>query len=341
MPPTIKDVAKRANVSIATVSLAIHGNQRISEETTQKVMQVIKELNYHPSRPARGLVSQKTGNIGFIVTENHFLRSEPFYTQIFLGAEIEAHNHDYYILLTSIPEELPRKIVMPRFVLERNVDGIIVAGKVPDRYLSILMTHNIPIVFVDYFPESTDSNAVLIDNLNGAKLAVEHLVELGHKQIAFIGGDINHPSLSARFDGYKSALEQHALSSASEFFDTFEDNTTRENGYNAARRLLSKNPKITAIFACNDAMAIGVIQYLQEEGIAIPDQVSVIGFDDVDAAGSMSPSLSTIAVPKFELGYEVVRLMDRTIEAKNIASNRVIVGVELVKRNSTGAPSAC
>jgi LacI family transcriptional regulator len=340
MPPTIKDVAKQANVSIATVSLAIHDHQRISEETKQRVMQVIKELDYHPSRPARGLVSQKTGNIGFIVTENHFLRSEPFYTQIFLGAEIEAHNHDYYILLTSIPENLPRKIKMPRFVLERNVDGIIVAGKIPSRYLSILEANGIPIVFVDYYPESIEANAVLIDNFNGAKTAVEHLIDYGHRRIGFIGGDIAHPSLFQRFDGYKSALEQHSLFSDSNCCDVEEDNTTRENGYQAARRLLTKNPGITAIFACNDAMAIGIIQYLQEEGIPVPDRMSVIGFDDVDAASLMSPSLSTISVPKFELGYEVVRLMDRTLESKNITSNRVVVGVELVKRNSTGvAPS--
>ncbi len=341
MHPTIKDVAKKANVSIATVSLAIHGNKRISEETKQKVMRAIKELNYHPSRPARGLVSQKTGNIGFILTENHFLRSEPFYTQIFLGAELEAHNHDYYVLLTTIPEPLPKKIKLPRFVAERNVDGIVVAGKIPDNYLKHLENEDIPIVFVDYYTEEHDCSAVLIDNFNGGKMAVEHLIGLGHKNIAFIGGDMNHPSIKNRFNGYLSALEQHQLPISPKNYNLDEMNTTRENGYLAAKKMLARNKSITAIFACNDAMAIGVMQYLQEKGISIPEDISLIGFDDVEVAAITSPSLTTLAVPKFELGWEVIRLMDRTLNSNTIISNQVVVGVELKARNSTGVVKAC
>jgi LacI family transcriptional regulator len=341
MHPTIKDVAKRANVSIATVSLAIHGNKRISEETKQKVMRAIKELKYHPSRPARGLVSQKTGNIGFILTENHFLRSEPFYTQIFLGAELEAHNHDYYVLLTTIPEPPPKKIKLPRFVTERNVDGIVVAGKIPENYLKHLEDEDIPIVFVDYSTEDHDCSAVLIDNFNGGKIAVEHLIGLGHKNIAFIGGDINHPSIKNRFNGYKAALEQHQLPVPAKNYSLEELNTTRENGYLAAKRMLARNKSITAIFACNDAMAIGVMQYLQEKGISIPEQISLIGFDDVEAATMITPTLTTIAVPKFELGGEAIRLMDITLKSSTIISNKVVVGVELIKRNSTGIVKSC
>lgn len=341
MHPTIKDVAKRANVSIATVSLAIHGNKRISDETKQKVMLAIKDLNYHPSRPARGLVSQKTGNIGFILTENHFLRSEPFYTQIFLGAELEAHNYDYYVLLTTIPDPLPRKIKLPRFVMERNVDGIVVAGKIPENYLKLLENEDIPIVFVDYYAETYDCSAVLIDNFNGGKMAVEHLIGLGHKNIAFVGGDMNHPSIKSRFDGYKSALEQHQLPVVAKNYSIDEVNTSRENGYLAAKRLFARNKTVTAIFACNDAMAIGVMQYLQEKGISIPDQVSVIGFDDVEAAAMTTPTLTTLAVPKFELGWEVIRLMDRTLSNNTVISNKVVIGVELKNRNSTGVTKAC
>ncbi len=341
MPPTIKDVAKKANVSIATVSLAIHDNPRISDETKRKVMLAIKELNYHPSRPARGLVSQKTGNIGFIISENHFLRSEPFYTQIFLGAEFEAHNYDYYVLLTAVPEPLPKKIKLPRFVLERNVDGIIIAGRIPAKYLKLLEEQQIPIVFVDYFPEAYESNAVLIDNFSGGKMATEHLVSLGHKNIAFIGGDFTHPSIRNRFDGYKSALEQHHIVFTENQYIIDESGTARENGYRGAKKIMEKSKEISAIFACNDAIAIGVLQYLQEEGIAVPEQISLIGFDDVDVAARITPALTTIAVPKYELGCEAVRLMNRTLDTKNIISNTVVVGVELIKRNSTGIAPVC
>ena len=121
MRTTIKDVAKRANVSTATVSLVVHGNNRISPETKRKVEKAIKELDYYPSKSARNLVSRKTGNIGFILTEDHFLKTEPFYTQIFLGTEFEARKHEYYILLNIIPTFFNENDDLPRFILERNV----------------------------------------------------------------------------------------------------------------------------------------------------------------------------------------------------------------------------
>ncbi|MEE9574398.1 MAG: LacI family DNA-binding transcriptional regulator [Candidatus Neomarinimicrobiota bacterium] len=124
MRPTIKDVAKAANVSIATVSFVLHNNERISSETKRRVLKSIKQLNYHPSRSARGLVSRKTGNIGFILTEEHFLRTEPFYTKIFLGTEFEARTKDYYVLFATVNSSFSNVDTLPRFILERNFDGI-------------------------------------------------------------------------------------------------------------------------------------------------------------------------------------------------------------------------
>ncbi len=121
---TIKDVAKAANVSIATVSLVLHNNERISRETKKRVLKSIKQLNYHPFRSARGLVSRKTGNIGFILTEEHFLRTEPFYTKIFLGTEFEARTNDYYVLLATVNSSFSKGDTLPRFILERNFDRI-------------------------------------------------------------------------------------------------------------------------------------------------------------------------------------------------------------------------
>ncbi len=124
MSPTIKDVAKAANVSISAVSLVLHNNERISSETKRRVLKSIKQLNYHPSRSARGLVSRKTGNIGFILTEEHFLRTEPFYTKIFLGTEFEARTKDYYVLLATVNSSFSNVDTLPRFILERNFNGI-------------------------------------------------------------------------------------------------------------------------------------------------------------------------------------------------------------------------
>ncbi len=180
MPSTIKDVAKKAGVSTTTVSLVLHNHKRIPDITRKKVLKVVKTLNYRPSKIARGLVLKQTHNIGFIVTDDHFLRTEPFYTQIFLGTEFESRGHDYYVLLHTIPSKFEGEDCLPRFVKERNVDGIIIAGKVPKEIITCMEPYKIPLVFVDYYPSTGDYPAVLIDNIDGGKKATQHLIDMGH-----------------------------------------------------------------------------------------------------------------------------------------------------------------
>jgi LacI family transcriptional regulator len=209
--PTIKDVAKKANVSIATVSLVIHNNNRISPKTKRRVQKAIDDLSYHPTRSARGLVSQKSGNIGFILTEDHFTRSEPFYSQIFLGTEFIARDYEYYILLTTITPNFSEEDRLPRFVLENNVDGIILAGKVPDLLIERLQEYKLPLAFVDYYPSTGNFPVVMIDNINAGMQATQHLIDCNHTKIAFLAGDFEHPSIHERFQGYKMALEKAGI----------------------------------------------------------------------------------------------------------------------------------
>lgn len=337
MKPTIKDVAKRAGVSIATVSLVIHNHDRISAETKKKVLKAIKDLNYHPSKSARNLVSQKTGNIGFILTDDHFLRTEPFYTKIFLGTEFEARLRAYYILLTTIKSDYNKETAMPRFILDRSVDGIIIAGKVPDDFVDRLSEYNIPFIFVDYLTAANNRPVVLIDNVQGGIIATNHLINCGHKNIAFIGGDIKHPSISDRLSGYKQVLEKNNIKINQKLIHTASPYPNRQYGYDAAKELFSNNKYITAVFACNDAMAIGVMQYLKEAGYKIPADISVIGFDDVEADLLNDPPLTTIRVPKIELGTEAMRLIDEVVQKKTSLSKKIIVPVELIERESTKA----
>jgi LacI family transcriptional regulator len=333
--PTIKDVAKEANVSIATVSLVLHNHNRISPATSQRVNKAIKKLNYHPSRSARGLVSQKTGNIGFILRDDHFLRSEAFYTRIFLGAEFEARDYEYYILLTTIPSDYSNKDRLPRFILEKNVDGIIIAGKVPNAIIEQIEKYNLPIAFVDYYPPVKDYSVVLIDNISGGMGATSFLIRLKHKNIGFIAGDISHPSINDRFRGYLRAMENAGLDSSKKNYIIDENDTARENGYNSAKKLLKQNKDVTAIFACNDAMAIGAMRYLKEAGLSIPDDISVIGFDDIEANTSIDPPLSTVRVPKHEMGIEVMKLMSEMLKNNTGTRKKILVPVELIERKST------
>jgi LacI family transcriptional regulator len=335
MRPTIKDVAKMADVSIATVSLVLNNNQRISKETRRKVNKAIETLNYHPSRSARGLVSRKTGNLGFILTDNHFLRTEPFYTRVFLGTEFEAREKNYYVLLSTINTNFKKSDPLPRFILERNFDGIIIAGRVPDAFIKVLSNYNLPVVFVDYTPSYDEYANVLTDNVKGGILATEHLISRGHKNIAFIGGEINHPSIIERMHGYKTAIQKGKIKNTDDLIITNDEFLSRQNGYKCAELLFKKRRKTTAIFAANDATAIGALQYLKDNGYIVPEDVSLIGFDDVEADLLIDPPLSTIRVPKIEMGTEAVQLLINIINKKSIAAKKIIIPVKLIVREST------
>jgi LacI family transcriptional regulator len=335
MTATIKDVAKKAKVSVATVSLVIHNHQRISPETKTKVRKAIRELDYHPTRSARGLVSKRTGNLGFIVTEDHFLRSEPFYTKIFLGTEFQARENEYYVLLTTVSSQFDDKEILPRFVLERNVEGIIIAGKVPTPLLHQLESYKIPLLFIDYTPYNANYPVVMIDNIAGGTLATEHLIQCGHHHIAFVAGDIDHPSIRDRFIGYKMALDKAGISFESHLTLTDAPYPDRDNGYKLANRLLNQAHNFTAVFACNDAMAIGILQCLKEKKLRVPEDVSLIGFDDVEADLSLDPPLTTIKVPKVDMGIEAVKLMIDILQEKSRGPRKILMPVELVTRKST------
>ncbi len=335
MTTTIKDVAKKANVSIATVSLVIHNNSRISPKTKRRVQKAIDELGYHPTRSARGLVSQKSGNIGFILTEDHFTRSEPFYSQIFLGTEFFARDFEYYILLTTIDPSFSEHDHLPRFVLENNVDGVILAGKVPDNLIHRLQQYHFPLVFVDYYPSFGNFPVVMIDNMNAGLQATQHLLNCNHRHIAFVAGDITHPSIQERFQGYKMALEQAGVPFDVKKTIVGQPYPSRENGYKAAKQLLNQCGDVTAIFACNDAMAIGALHYLKKKKYRVPHDISLIGFDDVEADIYLDPPLTTMRVPKIDMGLEAAQLMVDVLNNKSKNPRKVLVPAELIVRKST------
>jgi len=332
---TIKDVAKKANVSTATVSLVVNNNPRIPQDTKRRVQKIINELGYQPSRSARDLVSRKSGNIGFILTEDHFLKTEPFYTKIFLGTEFEARKHPYYVLLSMIPTDYTIQDHLPRFIPERSVDGIIIAGKVPDGLISILNKHPYPIVYVDYYPNQGDHPAVLIDNLNGGMIATQHLVDCGRRDIAFIGSDIQHPSIRDRFLGYKTILEKNKIKYADNRVIISDKIISQESGYICTKKLLANKNRVNAIFACNDAMAIGALKCLKDNNIKVPEDISIVGFDDIQMDLMVDPPITTIHVSKEDMGSEAMRLIIEILTKKVSKVRKILMPVTLVERQST------
>ncbi len=335
MRPTIKDVAKKAQVSTATVSLVMGGHPRISPQTIRKVKKTIKELGYVPSKSARDLVSRKTGNIGFVLTDDHFLRTEPFYTQIFLGTEFAVRQLPYYILLATIPSNFSEGDALPRFVVERNIDGLIIAGKVRSLFLERLKSYNFPVVMIDFLATQIGHSSVLIDNQDGAFQATNYLISLGHKDIAFLGAEFEHPSIKERYQGYKNALEQNKLAFNEGLLVLIDAIISKESGYKAAKEVHLKKIPFSGIIACNDAMAIGAMQYFKDVGVNIPEELSIVGFDDIDSDIYQNPPLSTISVPKIDMGQEAIQLIVQIIEKKIKSHKKIIVPVELVVRGST------
>ncbi len=334
MSPTIKDVAKKANVSVSTVSLVVNKKKGISEKTKIRVLQAIDELNYHPHHIARGLASQKNGNIGFVLSDFHFSRAEPFYTKIFLGSEFEARAHNYYILLTTIENNFTKDSI-PRFLLEKNVDGVILAGKVPNGLIEYINQYDLPIIFIDYLPSKGKPFAVLIDNVDGAVKAMKHLMSKGHQKIAFIGGDIYHPSIRSRLEGYQKALTEANIPINDQLIISYEPDTTAVDGYNAAKKLFDKEAEFTAIFSANDAMAFGCLRFLKEKKIAVPDDIALVGFDDVEMASQAEPKLTTIRVDKEDIGAIAVKNMVEMISNGRKICGNILAPVELVVRKST------
>lgn len=333
--PTIKDVAREAHCSLSTVSLVVNNRGYVRKETRDRVLRVVRNLGYHATRAARGLASRTSGNIGFVLREDHFSQAEPFYTRVFLGAEFAASQEGFYLLLTTISNRFGERDDLPRFLLEQNVDGLIVAGKVSLPFIAKASRFGIPIVLVDFEVKRKRFPAVLIDNRAGAYAAVSHLVSGGHRDIAFLSGDIEHPSLAERLEGFRDALADHALVLQPDLVDTSEPDSRMANGARAMGRLLRQVPRPTAVFAANDAMAIGGMQEIARAGLNVPKDIAVAGFDDIEVSALMNPPLTTLRVFKEELGRQAVETLAEIIRSGKTTLVTKHCPVELIIRDST------
>jgi len=333
--PTIRDVAKKAGLSLSTVSLVLNKKGYVSEPTKQKILGIIKELDYHPQASARGLASKLSGNIGFILTDEHFSQSEPFYTRIFLGSELEARKHNYYILLTTVGKTVKETEAMPRFLFDNNVDGIIIAGKIGISWIDYITKKHIPLLLIDFVAPRISS--ITMDNKAGAELVMQHFLQGGHTKIGFIGGDIKHPSVQERYVVYRNMLLDAGVLPNDQWENIDRENTTAVDGYEAAKRIFSDNEnKPTAIFAANDVMAIGCMRYLTEKGLNVPKDVAIVGFDNIEAGLHVDPPLTTVNVHREEMGSLAVRRMLEMIKDKSVIVTNSVTPVELVLRESCG-----
>ena len=303
----ITDVAREAEVSIATVSRVVNGGYPVRPETRERVLAAVRKLGFRPNDIARSLLLKKTRTVGLIIPDI----ANPYYPAITRGVEDTASEHLYAVIFCNADRDEGKSEYYVNTLLGKQVDGIIIAGGGTDYGWASDTFAEVGAEVVFIGRHRPDWPSVQIDNVAAARAATTHLTGLGHRDIAFLAGPLTLSSVHDRLAGYRLGLEDHGL--AFDYRLLREGDFTEHTGYEAAIGLLADRPAPTAIFAANDRMAIGAMAAIADRGLRVPDDVSVVGFDDVGMASYVRPALTTVAVPTYELGTTAMRLMLRRL----------------------------
>ncbi|WP_431801825.1 LacI family DNA-binding transcriptional regulator [Halobacillus andaensis] len=323
---TIKDVAKRAGVAVSTASYALNGIQKVSPATVEKVQKAARELNYQKNGFASDLKRTRTNTIALILSD----LSGPYYSELIKGVqEVTSANGYDLIACSSIGGELS---TATKFLKEKRVDGaIILAHNITDSLIKSSARKDFPIVVLDREIDSDSVLEVQVDNVHGGYLATEYLIEKGHRNIAYVSGPYNSHDNEKRFEGYKAAMMEHEVSYQSRL--KISGDFTRESGYRATKMLIAQQNLPDAVFYANDEMAIGGLQAFSERKIKVPDDISVLGFDDIQLSEYVAPPLTTIRQPKYEAGALAVHLIFQLLAGEK-AERHYSLSTELIERKS-------
>lgn len=327
---TIKDVAARAGVSYQTVSRVINNKGEIRPDTKERVLEAAKALDYRPSRVARSLVTQRTHTVGLIISDI----TNPFFPEVARGVQDMARSKDYNVFLCNTDENPAEDIQVLHSLTTQAVDGIILfAYHLRDDELKAFADNYRPMVLINRFFEHPNVSRIIVDNYRGAKLAVDHLVEQGHTNIAMIVGRDWLPGTVRRVNGFRDTLSEHGLPVVDDWIVT--GPPALVNGYESTQRLLKQNPEITAIFAYNDLIALGAMRACKDLGLRVPTDCAIVGFDDIQLAGMVTPSLTSVHVDKYALGQQAMTRLLEMINSPEEKFPPISVDTELVIREST------
>ena len=298
---TIHDVAERAGVSVATVSRVFNNKGPMREATYQRVLAVAERMRYVPHAAARSLSTRRTSTIGVVLPELH----GEFFSEVIRGIDVSARSRGLHLIVSGSHSDREEMSAVLRAVRGR-VDGLIVMS--PDLDASTLLRDlpdYVPVVLLNAVVDGRPS--ITIDNAGGARAVVHHLAGLGHRRIAFVGGPANNGDAAQRRRGYRAGVR--ATGAESEPSLELAGNFTEDSGYEAARAIARLSPRPTAVFAANDAMAIGALSAFHEEGMRVPDDIALVGFDDIPMARFLSPPLTSVKVPIADLGRRGLALL--------------------------------
>lgn len=328
--PTMRDVAHLAKVSVQTVSCVINNTGSISPQTRDRVLQVIEQLNYRRDPIARSMRTRQTRLIALLVLEI----TNPVLSTIASIVEAAAYERDYNVLLYNIGQDARREQAYLEMVAERRVDGMIIVNSVDRQHtFALLEDGGIPTVLVDCV-ETPSIPSVAADNVLGAYLATQHLIELGHQRIAHICGALSLEVARQRAAGYQQALADFGLE-YQQIIPPLNDRWDYRSGHHAMQVLLASDPRPTAIFSAGDQMAIGAYRALAEAGLRVPDDISVVGFDDIEAVSYTTPPMTTIRQPLEQIAESALNLLMDILDGNTLKTTRVILQPELIVREST------
>jgi LacI family transcriptional regulator, repressor for deo operon, udp, cdd, tsx, nupC, and nupG len=327
---SIKDVAKLANVSTATVSRVLRNAGNVTEETKRRVLEAIEALNYQPNVLGRYLRRMETETVLVIVPDI----TNPFFSKVLRGIEAVALERGYQVLLGDTQNDVQLEEQYLNVLPQKQVDGMIFLTARTRKELMEEMSRQFPIVLACEYLEGTDIPTVSIDNISSARKATEHLIGLGHRRIAHLTGPMDVILSRDRLRGYYQALAQHDIDVDAALVQ--EGDFSYESGYNVTLKLLALEKPPTAIFAANDAMAIGAIKAVRHRGGRVPDDVAVVGFDDIQMASIFEPGVTTIAQPMFDIGKQAMKLLLQLIDGEEVERRQFVLPDRLVIRESCG-----
>jgi LacI family transcriptional regulator len=331
-PVTLADIAREANVDASTVSRALNARAGVRQEIRQRILEAARRLNYRPNLVARGLVTGRSSALGLLVSD---IRN-PFFAEVARGAEDAAYQAGWDLVLCNSDLDADKQMRYFFSLLDKRVGGIVMNSVAPLSRLDRkqIASSNTPIVLLGREPRERSFSSVTCDNERGGYLAGAYLAGLGHTAVAHLTGAVHHPNLEGRWRGFVKAIEPVAPGRRPILLG---GPHTIQGGFEMAQRLLKKHPQVTAIFAGNDAIAFGVARALHAAGVRIPEDISLIGFDDTEQASIMHPPLTTIRQPIYEIGRAAVEILIGQINRKDRVPEHRQFDVRLVERESCRA----
>ncbi|ENF8746638.1 substrate-binding domain-containing protein [Vibrio fluvialis] len=327
---TMKDIARLAGVSTSTVSHVINKTRFVSDEIAERVNKAAQDLNYAPSALARSLKMNRTKTIGMLVTTS----TNPFFGEVVKGVERSCYHQGYNLILCNTEGDHERMKSSINTLLQKRVDGVILmcstlAGERIDMFERY---PDIPVVVMDWGPMLFASDKIQDNSLQGGYMATKHLIECGHKEIGCITGPLIRQQAQMRYEGYKRAILEAGLEINPKWI--VEADFECEGGYEAMNKMIERGELPSAIFVSNDMMAMGAINAANEHGLSIPEDVSLIGYDDIHIAKFMSPALTTIHQPKYRLGKAAVETLLKKLDKETNEAQVVQLEPTLVVRKS-------